>query len=192
MAVFASAARYFVVIAPTTTHESQRECNFSSYNKQGWCRLEQWARLSSGAHNVHVYDDDAKLRPLSMSDSLLQCTHVYEGDFANKSDKKKVAKAVLNIWAKTLHNSSENETAKRLYEFVMASTKESVFPHDLFGDIPWKLASTLVEAAKDLEGKGKTNIFGRFGVRNASSRGSFGTELFLAPPRRSESDHLQA
>jgi hypothetical protein len=83
MAVFASAARYFVVIAPTTTHESQRECNFSSYNKQGWCRLEQWARLSSGTQIIHVFDDDAKMRTISASDSLFHCTQVYQGEFHN-------------------------------------------------------------------------------------------------------------
>jgi hypothetical protein len=182
LAVYASAARYFVVIAPTATHENQRECTFSSYSKQGWGRLEQWARLSGGAHNMHVYDDDAKLRTLSMSDSLLQCTQVYEGEFPHKTDRKKLTKAVLNIWAKTLnnHKSGEDEIAKSLCDYVLGNMKDVMFPHDLFGDVPWKLASTLLETDMTDKGKGKTSLFGRFSERSSASS----QELMLSPAPR--------
>jgi hypothetical protein len=62
LAIYASAARYFVVIAPTAMHENELECNFASYGKRAWARLEQWARISGGSREMYVYDDAARQR----------------------------------------------------------------------------------------------------------------------------------
>ena len=46
--VYASHLRYFVIIAPPTMHTSTfKMCNYESYSRRGWCRLEQWARLAA-------------------------------------------------------------------------------------------------------------------------------------------------
>ena len=42
LAIYAHACRYFVVVAPATTHEdTHKECNMHTYARRGWCRLEQ-------------------------------------------------------------------------------------------------------------------------------------------------------
>ena len=40
--VYASMSRYFVIIAPCTLHyDSHAVCNAETYQRRGWCRLEQ-------------------------------------------------------------------------------------------------------------------------------------------------------
>ena len=48
LAVYASALRYFVIVTPEVLHKDTRKpCNYETYSRRGWCRLEQWARLAA-------------------------------------------------------------------------------------------------------------------------------------------------
>ena len=63
LSVYASACTFFLVVAPDTRgrqiNGTARAFSASSYSARGWCRLEQWARLTSGARNMFLYADDA-------------------------------------------------------------------------------------------------------------------------------------
>eukprot|EP00966_Prymnesium_polylepis_P325524 7381506-Prymnesium_polylepis.1 len=49
LAIYASCCKYFIIIAPEAIHaDSAIVCNAETYSKRGWCRLEQWARLTVG------------------------------------------------------------------------------------------------------------------------------------------------
>ena len=68
MAVYASCARYFVVVAPETRHAdrpgAQGICDADTHLSRGWCRLEQWAYMStSGAiDSMFLLEDRAEQR----------------------------------------------------------------------------------------------------------------------------------
>ena len=55
ISLYASICRFFCICAPTTIHAgSGAVCDTASYQRRGWCRLEQWARMSVGGL-AHVY-----------------------------------------------------------------------------------------------------------------------------------------
>jgi ABC-type branched-subunit amino acid transport system substrate-binding protein/uncharacterized membrane protein YgcG len=48
IALYAKACEFFIIVAPVTVHASSgAECNMKTYQRRGWCRLEQWARMSN-------------------------------------------------------------------------------------------------------------------------------------------------
>ena len=65
--VYASCCRLFCVVAPPADHAdakdadgAPRRCSLMSYQRRGWCRLEQLARMSMGSvHNMFVFEDAA-------------------------------------------------------------------------------------------------------------------------------------
>ena len=49
LASYASAANFFLIIAPPAKHrEREIICDAASYQRRGWCRLEQWAHFGLG------------------------------------------------------------------------------------------------------------------------------------------------
>ena len=56
LALYASIPDAFIVIAPPTIHsDSQLRCDAETYQRRGWCRLEQWARLTVGGPRLIGY-----------------------------------------------------------------------------------------------------------------------------------------
>ena len=66
LGIFASTCRYFVAVTPSTTHNDiEQPCTYETYAMRGWCRLEQWSRLSfSGMSNMFLFRG-MRLHPLS-------------------------------------------------------------------------------------------------------------------------------
>ena len=59
IAVYAYLPEYFIIIAPCVQHTEGHWCSPSSYLDRGWCRLEQWARMSgNGTDNMYCYTKD--------------------------------------------------------------------------------------------------------------------------------------
>ena len=58
IAIYAALSRYFVIVAPKTKHtNTMLPCGPESYLGRGWCRLEQWARISMGGlADIYLYD----------------------------------------------------------------------------------------------------------------------------------------
>ena len=58
LALYASMPAFFVVVAPPAYHEDlRRECNQETYQRRGWCRLEQWARITvGGMEDLLIWD----------------------------------------------------------------------------------------------------------------------------------------
>ena len=51
-----------MIIAPEATHlETRKQCDASSYLARGWCRFEQWARMTTGGlQNMYIWVDSLK------------------------------------------------------------------------------------------------------------------------------------
>jgi len=61
LGVFSSLAPFFVVVAPDTIHkDTGAKVNKVSYQRRGWCRLEQWGHIClQGMENMFWYDGKA-------------------------------------------------------------------------------------------------------------------------------------
>lgn len=106
LGVFSSLAKYFVVIAPVCTHkDTGAAMNKLSYQRRGWCRLEQWGHMCVwGSENMLFYDGEAGiLRPLDDKeetgvDWYETSTLVFEGEYSFPDDKEKLVDVVLGLY----------------------------------------------------------------------------------------------
>jgi len=135
LGVYASVCKYFIIIAPTTTHENSTVCDSESYQRRGWCRLEQWARIAIGGF-VQMYlwlGEENRLealvnKPKWYHDSV----HVFQGDFTQEGDKKILVDTVCGVWAHALR--SKAKESAMLVELV-AKHKATIFPKEYFEDL---------------------------------------------------------
>jgi len=136
LGVYASVCKYFVVIAPDAKHQSTSlPCNTDTYQRRGWCRLEQWARIAVGGFKqmyIWVGDGD-ELDPLEnkpkwYNDSI----HVFEGDFTNPDDKYALVDTVCGVWAHALRSKSSDSAM--LIELVR-NNRDSIFPRAYFSNL---------------------------------------------------------
>jgi len=149
LAAYASALRYFVIIAPETTHHgTQKPCNYGSYSRRGWCRLEQWARLASegtrdlfkwtGEELELAFDEEHERQ--AMVDSLMVC----EGDFTVRGDIHKLVDTVLGLWAMCVARQDCDETVADV-KAQIDRLHERVFPSEFFDDLPERMVAMLEE-----------------------------------------------
>jgi hypothetical protein len=135
LAVYAAMCKYFVVIAPNAVHENTNECNLASYARRGWCRLEQWARMTAGFTGMYLATDSG-FQPFEMM-NVNSAMRVFEGDFTVSSDKNKLLCTTLGLWARIVQ-STETDPSSDLMdmrEHIMMHQQE-IFPPDIFGDLP--------------------------------------------------------
>mmetsp|Transcript_81678 Transcript_81678/g.221273 ORF Transcript_81678/g.221273 Transcript_81678/m.221273 type:complete len:821 (-) Transcript_81678:1114-3576(-) len=148
LAVYASIVRYFVIVAPSCIHRDTRvECNSQTYSRRGWCRLEQWARMTvGGLKDMYLYED-GNLEPLLDKPHWYTASvKVFEGDFTVESDKHTIVDPVMGLWYIALVNSGKHEVDQLLLDLVNQN-KETVFPVEYFEDYIEKLEG-LVEEEK--------------------------------------------
>lgn len=82
LGVYSASFKYFIVIAPSTVHkDTRRVINMQSYQKRGWCRLEQWGHMcAQGMENMFSYQNN-ELTSLESSgvDWILDSIMVLDG-----------------------------------------------------------------------------------------------------------------
>ena len=166
LGTYASACRYFVVVAPPTVHtDTGMLADEASYARRGWVRLEQWAHLcvGRGLHSMYFADGVVGLTPLgewrphsggAPPDWLADATRVFEGDFTLDEDRLKIVDTVLGLWAMVLSLSRQGDSAAaEVHEVVMRQPRGTVFPPKYFNmlghDLPTLLAATLDEERTD-------------------------------------------
>eukprot|EP00419_Tripos_fusus_P037267 CAMPEP_0172786018 /NCGR_PEP_ID=MMETSP1074-20121228/205735_1 /TAXON_ID=2916 /ORGANISM="Ceratium fusus, Strain PA161109" /LENGTH=945 /DNA_ID=CAMNT_0013623031 /DNA_START=115 /DNA_END=2952 /DNA_ORIENTATION=+ len=133
--VYASVVKYFVVVAPKCIHHDKRaECNSATYQRRGWCRLEQWARMTvGGLRNMYLYDGDGTLQSLEDKQSwYTESIKVFEGDFTVDADKDTLVDPVMGLWYMSLAN--ENHADMAFLKKFVEEHKEAVFPEEYFKD----------------------------------------------------------
>jgi hypothetical protein len=129
LGVYASVCKYFVVIAPSVTHyTSKMACNADTYERRGWCRLEQWARIAVGGFaEMFLYTGDKDdLEPLSDKPKWMEeSIHVFQGDFTVVEDKYALVDTVCGVWAHGLR--SKHAESDQLVKLVN-DKRASIFP----------------------------------------------------------------
>jgi len=134
LGIYASCCRYFIIIAPEVVHaDSLVECSPETYSRRGWCRLEQWARLTAGREGMFLFGGDRTLQLLTSSEMdrwFHESVHVFEGDFTVPSDKDRISDTVLGLWAIAVLERRKSGSAF-LYDIV-DQQRARVFPHKHF------------------------------------------------------------
>jgi hypothetical protein len=140
LGTYASSARHFLVVAPSvaargsTPRSATHACDLDSYSRRGWCRLEQWARLSvGGAADMYSVGAGGSLDPLTDPHWLRQSIHVFGGEFTLEEDKLKLVDVVLGLWWRslTLPKAERSPSHAELHELVRQH-RAAVFPAVLF------------------------------------------------------------
>uniref|UniRef100_A0A7S1FAU5 Tyrosine-protein kinase ephrin type A/B receptor-like domain-containing protein n=1 Tax=Noctiluca scintillans TaxID=2966 RepID=A0A7S1FAU5_NOCSC len=133
LAVYSSISRFFVIVAPECTHhDSMKVCNEETYQSRGWCRLEQWARMTvGGLTDMYIHCADNTLQAIADKPTWYTMSiNVFDADFTVESDKLKLVDTVIGLWwlGRTLRLDGE---LIRLIE----EHKNSVFPKKYFGNL---------------------------------------------------------
>ncbi|KAL1529634.1 hypothetical protein AB1Y20_000576 [Prymnesium parvum] len=134
LAIYARCCRYFIIVAPQVLHaDSQLECSPATYLKRGWCRLEQWSRLTYGRKGMYLFGETRELQVLD-SDAMREWCRssimVFEGDFTCQADKKRLCSTVLGLWAIAVLK-KQGGKEYFLYDLVNENRRR-VFPPELF------------------------------------------------------------
>ena len=60
LCVYTAVCKYFLICTPLATHVDKNiPVNGESYLRRGWCRFEQWARLTTGGiQDMYVFRAD--------------------------------------------------------------------------------------------------------------------------------------
>lgn len=135
LGVYASVCKYFVVVAPPVNHKiTQEQCDEETYQRRGWCRLEQWARLAiRGFNQMYLHTGSSVLEPLANKPKWLRDSiHVFEGDFTVVEDKHALVDTVCGVWAHALR--SQSADAQEITALVQKH-RASIFPVEYFGDL---------------------------------------------------------
>ncbi|CAK0903450.1 unnamed protein product [Prorocentrum cordatum] len=148
LAVYASIAKYFVIVAPPCLHHDKLvECNSATYQRRGWCRLEQWARMTvGGLRDMYIYEGGNLEQLLDRPHWYEASVKVFEGDFTVEADKYNIVDPVMGLWYIALLNADRQNIDSLLIDLVNQN-KESVFPAAYFEDYIGKLEA-LVEQEK--------------------------------------------
>ena len=104
LGVYASVVEFFVVICPETVHLSTgKGVNEHSYQRRGWCRLEQWAHMSlRGLDHMYLFRSNT-LELMGLETKWYsEAIKVFDGDFTVDSDKEKLVDTLLGLWALAL------------------------------------------------------------------------------------------
>lgn len=140
VAVYSSACKYFVAIAPPTEHNDADPlvlCNLETYQQRGWCRVEQWARMAvGGLSDMYVFDGKCGLTLIAdMQESLSAILRVFEGDFTHPEDKKKLVTTMLGIWSVCMRKRLERDAESIIVYEMVRKDQEQVFPKEYFGEL---------------------------------------------------------
>jgi len=174
---YASTARYFVIVCPSAVHSgSALEVGPETYQRRGWCRLEQWARMTvGGLQDMYVFD--GSLQPLSdrmtwYSESI----RVMDGDFTDPKDRYKLVDTILGLWWLAISHRGEADNSA-IFDLVQQQKKE-VFPQEYFGDLVEMMEEDIFgKTDQDLSMSGrKSRKSGLFALFESTSASSFRAE----------------
>jgi hypothetical protein len=73
-------------------------CDSASYQRRGWCRLEQFARMAVGDLRDMVLWEDGRLLEIGKdADWYRDSCEVFQGEFMDESDKNKIVETFLGL-----------------------------------------------------------------------------------------------
>jgi len=155
---YATGAHYFLVVAPPTRHsKTNLLCNLDTYQRRGWCRLEQWACMVAGNMDHVLIIDSLGSPPRLPVDRewdnwWARAIHVFDGDFSHPGDRVGLVGIVTGLWALAVHKMVVERANDQVFELVDRQ-RDTVFPREFFGD---RIDRSLMRSDDYLQNAGKT------------------------------------
>lgn len=153
LSLYSSVCRYFVIVAPTTQHADAnppRTCDAKSYQNRGWCRLEQFARISCGGlSEMYLYDQHQLESIVDKPQWYADSVRVLGADFSFAEDKPKLVDTILGLYGLLLANLGHGDNA--LIMDLIVQNKDEVFPEQYFGQLPAILEHHIENAIAERE-----------------------------------------
>eukprot|EP00966_Prymnesium_polylepis_P217282 5028679-Prymnesium_polylepis.2 len=128
LSVYIAMCKYFLICTPEAQHTDRKiPVNGATYLRRGWCRFEQWARLTTGGlQDMYIFRSH-QLEMLSAEPAwVAESINVFTGEFNNEGDMKELVNLVLGLWGFAVLGLS-NTDVEPLKQQVLKN-RETVFP----------------------------------------------------------------
>lgn len=138
--MYTSFARYFLIVTPSVTNDG-RLYNLETYQRRGWCRLEQWARLSQrGLADLYLCNGTAEspAKDVSNDVSLLsQAMEFMHGEYTASDARTNLVDASLMLYFLLLANAKQAGLTTTLQTLVTQckARRDELYPPELFEDL---------------------------------------------------------
>jgi len=134
LGVFSSLSQHFLIVAPSSTHkDTGLICDKATYQRRGWCRLEQWGHMMMWGMKEMYFHNAATGKNEPLGDADVQWKEdsimVFEGDYTNPDNLYELVDVVLGLYAMVLV--SDEPQARQLHGMIQAK-KSRVFPEKYF------------------------------------------------------------
>lgn len=106
-------------------------------------QLEQWAHATGGFTSMYVFGSSRTLELSTDSSSLKEAILVFEGDFTDAADKKRIVDVMLGLWSLILARQKESFEVGLIYARINAE-RARAFPKEQCGGASRRLDSATV------------------------------------------------
>ena len=139
LSIYSSCSSKFVVIAPSAKHEDTCQlCNFATYNRRTWCRLEQLAFcMNHDLSRMYIFEDEGHELKLMSLEQARESVQVFEGQLTccrrehvgmKMCDREKLVGPILGLYgtayAKHIRQKGVEADSSASFELI----KDAVFP----------------------------------------------------------------
>jgi len=160
LAAYAAQSHFFLVIAPSVVGRGGATFDFDSYNRRGWCRLEQWARISQRSLDNMYLCSDGDFPFVGMSENpelFSMAMDVFRGEFTEDADRYKLVDTVVGLYyllLQTTKNRQDTASLSPAMKAVLeraASMPDELFPPQYFQDLIHICELVLLHGEADLD-----------------------------------------
>ena len=143
--MYTSFARFFLIVAPAATVDG-KPYDLSTYQKRGWCRLEQWARLSQrGLQDLYLCDGSTESPAKDVSNDielLKQAMEFMHGEYTTSDARVNLVDASLMLYSLLLsnakHGAKQDGGASATLQTLVTqcqARRDELYPVELFEDL---------------------------------------------------------
>jgi len=161
LCVYTALCKYFLICTPSTTHADKKcPCNSETYLRRGWCRFEQWARLTTGGiNNMFVFRNE-EIESLSNKEFepwVQESINVFDGEFNEESQMNELVSLVLGLWGYALLDLAKTDV--KPLKLAVEQKRARVFPKKHFGALVDVLEAEISNKASTFHVSGRSAGF---------------------------------
>jgi len=142
--VYVTLCEVFIIVAPPCMHSgTQERCDCESYFTRGWCRLEQYTRITAfnGIENMYICVEAGDMKQVSDA-GLNDALSVMNGNFSccqrghpkgALCDKHRVIDTMLGLYITASQERGQSDSTG-IWQFLQRERK-SIYPDKLFGTL---------------------------------------------------------
>jgi len=139
--LYASNSAYFIIVAPDVTNpQTGARLSIDSYRARGWCRLEQFARISqrdvAGMYKCEG-PDGALSEMKSDVNAFNETIEIFTANYTVKKDRLKLIDTTLGLYFLLLQRAAKGDLSAELTTMMNRAKEDQarIFPTEYFGDM---------------------------------------------------------